>query len=171
MKTMLTICLLVLATSVSAQYNLNIRDEGAFFAALTWQESKGDRHAVGDKHLRNHAYGTLQIRSMYLRDVNRIAGKNVQRTWGKKNLTLADMKDPAKAQWAARVYLSTYGREYQKHTGRAPTAEVYARIHNGGPDGWKQGKTLAYWRNVNSYMGVFSQVAKSDLVVSKRGRM
>ena len=29
-----------------------------------------------------------------------------------------------------------------------PTYEVYARIWNGGPDGWKKRSTLKYWKKV-----------------------
>lgn len=33
---------------------------------------------------------------------------------------------------------------------RPPTVEVYARIWNGGPEGWRKSSTLAYWRRVRN---------------------
>ena len=97
-------------------------------------------HAVGDRHLRNKAYGLLQIRKPYLDDVNKIAGTKY---------TIKDMKDPVLARWAAKVYLNHYGNIYLRKTGEVPTLEVYARIHNGGPNGWKKASTNDYIRKLN----------------------
>jgi len=60
------------------------------------------------------------------------------------------MKDRAKARWAAKVYLNFYGEQYEKRTNKVPTAEVYAKIHNGGPMGWRRGNydTKRYWARV-----------------------
>jgi hypothetical protein len=101
----------------------------------------------------HHAYGLYQIRYPYLKDVNRIAGKDVMRVWGVKKLYMSDMQDGDKARWAMRVYLSYYGKRYTRLTGLKPTPHIYARIHNGGPDGWKDKTTLAYWRSVRAYLG------------------
>jgi hypothetical protein len=99
-----------------------------------------DVNAVGDKHLTHKAYGILQIRQPYLDDVNKIAGTSY---------TIEDMKDPAKARWAAKVYLNHYGERYQRKTGNEPTLQVYARIHNGGPNGWRKASTNNYVRKIN----------------------
>jgi len=99
-----------------------------------------DVDAVGDKHLTHKAYGILQIRKPYLDDVNKIAGTSY---------TIKDMKDPDKARWAAKVYLNHYGDKYEGKTGNVPTLEVYARIHNGGPNGWKKASTNDYVRKLN----------------------
>lgn len=139
--------MMVLAANAFAQYPLNVPNEDAFFKALSWEESKNNPNAVGDRHLKNMAYGTLQIRSVYLDDVNRLAGKDVQKVWGKPSLVLEDVKNPEIARWAARVYLHSYGVRYQKITGKKPDAGVYARMHNGGPNGWKKESTEAYLRS------------------------
>ena len=34
--------------------------------------------------------------------------------------------------------------------GRFPTCEDYARIHNGGPNGYKQSWTDGYWEKIES---------------------
>jgi hypothetical protein len=99
-----------------------------------------DVNAVGDKHLTHKAYGILQIRKPYLDDVNKIAGTSY---------TIEDMKDTVKARWAAKIYLNHYGETYERKTGEAPTLEVYARIHNGGPNGWKKASTNDYVRKLN----------------------
>jgi hypothetical protein len=112
--------------------------------------------AVGDPRMRFRAYGLLQIREPYLRDVNKIAGsKMIRRVWHEKWLTLRDMKNPKKAAWVLRVYLSHYGKLYREETGRVPTIAVYARIHNGGPDGWRKWDTIAYAQDVVRYARLY----------------
>jgi len=102
-----------------------------------------DVDAVGDKHLTHKAYGLLQIRQPYLDDVNKIAGTSY---------SIEDMKDPELARWAAKIYLNHYGEVYQNKTGDAPTLEVYARIHNGGPNGWQKASTNDYVRKLNGVL-------------------
>ena len=46
------------------------------------------------------------------------------------------------------AYLRHYGEVYKKETGKDPTVEVLARIHNGGPRGWKKEATRSYWARV-----------------------
>ena len=113
-----------------------------------------DPNKVGDKHLYFKAYGELQIRKPYLKDVNALVGpRRMTQFWGKPRLDMQDMKDPAKARWVAKVYLIHYGREYREDTGRHPTLEVYARIHNGGPDGWRRSSTDEYIRKLRAVIG------------------
>lgn len=136
--------------------------------ALTITESAASARAdaVGDRELFHKAYGPLQIRQPYLDDVNRVAGKAVRETWGKRALTTEDMKDPEKARWAARVYLGHYGRAYERETGRAPTDQVYARMHNGGPRGWERSSTRAYWAKASAMLrtvrGMLAALAKGE---------
>jgi len=105
-----------------------------------------DNEAVGDQHLQNKAYGLLQIRQPYLDDVNRIAGTSY---------AIEDMKNPELAKWAAKIYLDYYGRAYQRKTGVEPTLEVYGRIHNGGPNGWRKAST-------NNYVEKMGIIPQSD---------
>ena len=46
------------------------------------------------------------------------------------------------------LYLSYWGEEYERTTGRPPTNEVYARLWNGGPTGWRKESTADYWDRV-----------------------
>jgi hypothetical protein len=141
---------LLIPVSALADYDLTVSGWKLIQVLEKAENQNGDVNAVGDKHLKNKAYGLLQIRKPYLEDVNKIAGKDVQKVWGKSKLTIADMKIPERARWAAKVYLSHYGKRYEKITRLAPTMEIYAKIHNGGPNGWKKENldTAIYWAKV-----------------------
>ena len=116
--------------------------------ALEFVESKGDPSAVGDRGLTHKAYGVLQIRQPYLTDVNKLFKSEIRERWGKSLMTKADTKDPDKARWMVERYLVHYGDAYARRTGKEPTAIVYARIHNGGPEGWRRASTNAHARKV-----------------------
>ena len=52
--------------------------------------------------------------------------------------------------YSVRVYKAYMARyATARRLGRAPTAQDVARIHNGGPSGWKRKSTLGYWAKVN----------------------
>ena len=82
------------------------------------------------------AWGVLQIRPPVIADVNRIYHTRYRH---------ADAEDPAKAFKICQLYLTYWGAQYQKKTGKVPTDEVLARIWNGGPVGWKARSTRKYW--------------------------
>lgn len=103
-----------------------------FLDRLAMVESGGDDSAV---NAAEDAHGRWQVRAGYLADGNAEAGTS----YG-----LDEMHDPAKAERIVRAYLSRYGRAFAARAGRAPTAEEYARIHNGGPRGAESPRTLAY---------------------------
>lgn len=48
------------------------------------------------------------------------------------------------------IYWKHWGEHYEKSARKPVTMEVLARIHNGGPLGWKKQATLAYWKRVES---------------------
>ena len=88
----------------------------------------------------------LQITRICVQDANRIAalsGSAVRWTW-------ADRLDSRRSEELAVAYLSYWGAVYTRRTGRIPTAEAYARIWNGCPDGWRKPTTAAYWRKVRA---------------------
>jgi hypothetical protein len=107
-----------------------------FLTILIMVESGGNQNAIGDIHMTNKAYGILQIRQPYLTDANRIAGTNY---------TMEEIKNSrALSKWCAVTYMRHYGEIYKRKTGKEPTFEILARIHNGGPNGWKKDSTLQY---------------------------
>ena len=147
--------ILILAISLFAvlaradEYPLNVANEASFFRSIAIVESRSSWSAVGDKHLKYRAHGAYQIRYPAIQDVNRFYRKDVLARWGRL-LTPMDMHDKDKATWTLKVYLYHWGKRYQRITGKAPTASVYARIHHGGPDGWRVRATLAYWHRVRA---------------------
>jgi len=104
---------------------------------LAMVESGGDPNAYNSAE---NAAGILQIRPIYVEDVNRILGKDVY--------TLEDRYSVEKSCEMAVIYLKYYGRLYARKVKRQPTYEVLARIHNGGPDGWAKPSTNPYWEKV-----------------------
>lgn len=103
-----------------------------FLDRLAALESGGDDAAT---NAAEGAVGRYQIRQGYLDDANAAAGTSY---------TLAEMREPGKAEAVVRAYLARYGRAFAARAGRAPTAEELARIHNGGPRGAERAATLAY---------------------------
>ena len=81
------------------------------------------------------AVGRFQIRACYLADANEALGTAY---------TLQQMSDPRIAMEVVRAYLTRWGAAYERRTGHPATAEVLARIHNGGPRGAEKDCTLAY---------------------------
>jgi len=110
--------------AVNLDYNFD-----DLLAAIATVESNNDPNAYNKKE---NAAGLYQIRPIYLKDVNRILG--VQR------YKLFDRFDPQKSREIAYVYLNHYGKN--------KSLEQLARIHSGGPQGYKRKSTLAYWHKV-----------------------
>lgn len=88
-------------------------------------ESGGDLNAVGDN---NRAFGCLQIRQDYLTDANKMLGTRYVLSQMMGNRDFSE-----KIVWA---YMKRYARA--DRIGREPTALDLARIHNGGPNGYKK---------------------------------
>lgn len=107
-------------------------------AALIIKESGGDVEAVGDTHLKNKAYGPLQIRQPCVDDVNRILKTSYRAEDCKGNLELSVL--------ICTTYLDKWATE--ERVGRKVTVEDMARIWNGGPNGYKKAATLQYWKDV-----------------------
>jgi len=110
--------------------------------AIAYKESSGCDVAIGDRALRNKAYGYLQIRQPVCDDVNRRFGTQYCATDCQGNRTLSiDV---------FHKYQSIYATK--ERLGREPTAEDMARIWNGGPDGWHKSSTVTYWQQVRSHL-------------------
>lgn len=130
MKTTILLYLLVFALGARTVF-ADARVD-AFLDRLAAVESNGDDAAVNEA---GGAHGRYQVTQPYLDDANALLGTAY---------TLADMHDPAKARRVVCAYLAHYGARYVAETGRACTAEVLARIHNGGPRGWAKAATDHY---------------------------
>lgn len=99
-------------------------------------ESNGNDNAIGDN---GKALGCLQIWEICVNDVNRI----YKTTYKHK-----DALDRKKAVEICRLYLSYWGKHYEKKTGKKVTLEVLARMWNGGPKGYKNKNTIKYWNKL-----------------------
>ena len=96
--------------------------------AIARVESRNDPNATGDG---GRALGPYQIHRAYWADGTRFLGVH----W-----SFADARDPHKAREVVRAYLLTYGR--------GCSLLEMARIHNGGPAGYKKRCTLPYARRI-----------------------
>ena len=103
-------------------------------------ESNNDPKAVGDN---GKALGILQIWKTYIDDVNRIY---------KTSYKHSDALNPELAKEITKKYLAFYGKLYEKRTGKPITYEILAKIHNGGPAGYKNPNTNKYWTKVQAYI-------------------
>jgi len=114
-------------------------------AALVAVESSGDPDAIGDNGL---AFGCLQLHAAYVQDAAQ---------WARETWEHEDAFNPATAEQIVRAYMARYAT--QKRLGKSPTYEDIARIHNGGPNGFKKAATDGYWLKVKKELakrGIFS---------------
>lgn len=117
----------------------------ALWKATVHVESRGDPRAY---NAREGAAGIVQIRMGCLADVNRIArlkGLSVR-------FTSSDRYKPARARKMWKIYLDYYGTYYARRAGRVADDEVYARIWNGGPSGYRKRATAKYWKRIREAM-------------------
>lgn len=77
----------------------------------------------------------LQITKICIDDVNRLYGTSY---------TMLDALDKRRSEEIAVLYLSYWAWKSKQPL----TAELCARIWNGGPNGWKKQCTVKYWHKV-----------------------
>lgn len=132
------VCLLAVCFSVSAETLAERID--VLIPALIAVESNGDSKATGDN---GKAKGMLQLHQIYIVDVN---------TRYKTSFTHDDAFDAKKAKKIVKFYLLHYGKRYERITKKTATYEILARIHNGGPNGYKKPQTVKYWNKVKKHL-------------------
>lgn len=128
-------------------------------SALMIVESDGRAEAIGDS---GRAVGVLQIHPECVQDVNRITGKTY---------TLKDRAIASHSRDICAAYLRHYGRVYERRTGRKATAEVLARIWNGGPRGYNNARTRRYWAKVQAELRRQGQARAEGRTLSAHGRV
>lgn len=134
--------LLMLATMLLV---MPVDDFSATYRAVCMAESEGDPGAFRTSE---RAAGIAQIRPIYVTDCNRICALiGDPRRW-----TLRDCYDPAASYQMYTIYTVYWGCRYCRLTGKSPGPQQWARIHNGGHNGWKKQSTVAYWRKVQRRM-------------------
>ena len=132
----------ILATSaigsVSGQYRL-FQQQERLLNALIKVESNGNDKAIGDN---GKAIGCLQIWKVYWTDA-------VERSGLGGSYVDCMRRDYSKC--VVRAYMNRYGGMAWK-TFDGFNAEKIARIHNGGPKGYKKRATKAYWKKVEKVL-------------------
>lgn len=109
--------------------------------AIIEVESDGKDSAIGDKGLKHPAYGPLQIRQPYVDDYNRMYKKTYK--------AIDCLGNRALSIQIFNGYMWGYCSPIL--LGHPRTAQDIARIHNGGPSGWKEEATLGYWAKVQKF--------------------
>jgi len=106
--------------------------------AMIQVESGGRNYAVGDE---GRSLGCLQLTASYVQDASEHANKD----WVHK-----DAFNRRKAIDITLAYMDRYATK--ERLGREPTAQDIARIHNGGPNGWRKKSTLPYWEKIKTVL-------------------
>ena len=81
-----------------------------------------------------------QITERFVDDVNRISTE--------EKFVYSDRYDRKRSERMMEIYLAHYCVQYTDETGRLPTWETMARIHNGGPKGAEKRSTIDYGARV-----------------------
>lgn len=121
-------CLLVFAFCpvVYAENPANIN-----LSAIAYIESSNRPHVIGDKHLKNHAYGLYQIRKPLISDFNHAT---------KANYTEKDMLDPSKAVKVAYWAFNKYYPSILRHSKKEVTEIALLTCWNMGQGSYLKGK-------------------------------
>ena len=104
--------------------------------AMIQVESSGNDNAIGDN---GASWGCLQLQASYIADASEHAKEN----WVHK-----DAFDRIVSMKITMAYMERYATP--ERLGRPVTAEDIARIHNGGPNGYKKQATKKYWVKVKA---------------------
>jgi len=129
---LITICLMAAYSHASDSQNIE-----SLHRAILKQEGWKGKPGDGGK-----ALGPYQIWHSYWLDATEF-----DKTIGGKYEDVNNLK-------YARKVFDAYMRRYAtvKRLGRVATWEDIARIHNGGPNGYKKSATDKYWNGVKSYL-------------------
>ena len=142
---MKNIVILALVFNAIISYAVEVPER--LLEAISIVESNNNDRAIGDS---GKAVGRFQIHKTYVDEVNRICKlKRIGKTF-----TYEDRTDGKKSREMVVIYLSFWGDQYQKNTGKTATMEVIAKIHNGHAF-WKRNPSLdknkKYFQNINRY--------------------
>ena len=107
-------------------------------AAIRIVESNDDPNAVGDG---GDSIGCYQIQKCYWLDAKEFSDLDG---------TYLDCYNRGYADRTVRCYMDRYATE--RRLGREVTQEDVARIHNGGPNGYKKECTKKYWSKVKKIL-------------------
>ena len=116
--------------------------------AIEWVESKGEANAIGD----GEAVGAYQIHKIYVDDLNRFSDWFAYRA----KYNYDDRWNRHKSRQMVSRYVWYYTTKIMPELTLSDCGmrelEAMARIHNGGPDGYKSPATKKYWLKVKARM-------------------
>lgn len=122
---------------------------GPLYAAIAQVESPGGKYSPN----------VYQVSDGYVADVNRICDRLCALTgMTPRPFPLCAKFDRRSSERMMAIYWDHWGTEYEKQTGNRVTYEILARIHNGGPLGWKKRETVAYWCKVRDALAGITKV-------------
>ena len=130
--------------SAIMKYSKEHNIDPALAMAIAEKESNFKTDAIGDKHLKNKAYGAFQVRKPALTDINQTYGTNFSEQ---------DMLDPTKAAQAGVMYMALQRDRY----GAQNNTEI-ARMFNGGPTGNRKTSTIGYGADVTKKMANYASI-------------
>lgn len=130
----LAFCLLLLCPTLSYAENPSLIN----LSAISQVESSGRADAIGDKHLKNHAYGLYQIRKPLLSDFNHA---------NKTHYTEKDMLLPAKASKVASWAFNSYYPRILKAKGHKPSRIALLTCWNMGQGSFFMGKRASSYES------------------------
>ena len=130
--------LIVLSLFTTTAHAITEKELNDVLAAIRVVESNNNPNAVGDN---GNAIGIYQIWKPYWKDATERSGID-----GK----YLDCYNVDYADRIVRAYMKRYATE--RRLGRKVTQEDIARIHNGGPNGYKKESTEKYWSKVKKIL-------------------
>ena len=131
-------CFIVSLFFVSSSFGISEKELTRVLQAIRIVESNNIPSAVGDG---GNAIGVYQIWESYWKDATEFCNLG-----GKYR----DCFVPEYADRIVRCYMKRYATP--RRLGREATMQDIARIHNGGPNGYKKQATLKYWEKVEKIL-------------------
>lgn len=131
-------CFIVSLFFVSSSFGISEKELTRVLQAIRIVESNNNPSAVGDG---GNAIGVYQIWESYWKDATEFSNLG-----GKYR----DCFVPEYADRVVRCYMKRYATP--RRLGREATMQDIARIHNGGPNGYKKQATLKYWKKVEKIL-------------------
>ena len=131
-------CFIVSLFFVSSSFGISEKELTRVLQAIRIVESNNTPSAVGDG---GNAIGVYQICESYWKDATEFSNLG-----GKYR----DCFIPEYADRVVRCYMKRYATP--RRLGREATMQDIARIHNGGPNGYKKQATLKYWEKVEKIL-------------------
>jgi len=129
------VCLTIMASTLEGLGN-EIPSPRKLLDAICKVESNCDPSKVGDD---GDSIGAYQIQYAYWLDATEFSGIG------------GEYEDVLNDEYAQQIILAYWNRyATMKRLGRIPTDEDKARIHNGGPNGYKKTSTVKYWNKIQN---------------------